>query len=135
MASRFPVLPPRPADGLGAPARAQKKGRTEVRPKSREETPKEGSDTATPIAISHCTIYAALHKLQGQTSGMPRFFRPQGNQRIWVWPIGHTQVPGSAAFFKAGGIRLWQAATALVKGRRTRKKAPLPGTAPRDHGS
>ena len=27
-----------------------------VRPKSREETPKEGYGTATPIAVLHCTI-------------------------------------------------------------------------------
>jgi hypothetical protein len=33
-------------------------------PKFREETPKKGSDKTTPIAISHCNNYAALHKTQ-----------------------------------------------------------------------
>ena len=35
----------------------KKKGAVRVseRPKSREETPKEGSDRATPIAMSQCT--------------------------------------------------------------------------------
>ena len=37
--------------------RPKKKGAVRVseRPKSREETPKEGSDRATPIAMSQCT--------------------------------------------------------------------------------
>ena len=46
------------------PPAGQKRAAPRVRPKSREETPKEGSDTATPIAIPHCTIIRAPHKMQ-----------------------------------------------------------------------
>ena len=68
------------------PPAGQKKGRTEVRPKSREETPKEGSDTATPIAISHCTIYAAPHKLQALPSLEPCYLCISGAKNAAVWP-------------------------------------------------
>jgi len=44
-------------DGECRIGQPKKKGAVRVsrRPKSREETPKEGSDTATPIAMSQCT--------------------------------------------------------------------------------
>src|SRR5215207_24797 len=56
---------------------AQKKGRCCQRPEFREETPKKGYDTATPIAISQCTIYAAMHKTQEPVSCAQSIAVPQ----------------------------------------------------------
>ena len=38
-----------------------KRSRPEGRPKSREETPKEGCNTDTQRSMLHCTIYGAVH--------------------------------------------------------------------------
>jgi hypothetical protein len=46
-----------------------------VRPKSREETPKEGSGRATPIALPQRTIYTASHKNQGRRVRSGGFIR------------------------------------------------------------
>jgi hypothetical protein len=48
---------------------AMKKGRALVaRPKSREETPKEGMNREAPVRTP---IYAALHKCQDDLSNVP----------------------------------------------------------------
>src|SRR3954470_1305733 len=46
-----------------------KKGRSEERPKSREETPKEGSDKATPIAISRRKNIRCIAQWQVDSAG------------------------------------------------------------------
>jgi len=43
----------------------RKKAAVASGPKFREETPKKGSDTATPSPYRTATINAALHKMQG----------------------------------------------------------------------
>ena len=48
-----------------------KKGRSEERPKSREETPKEGSDKATPIAISRRKNIRCVAQWQVDSAGSP----------------------------------------------------------------
>ena len=46
-------------DGRTVAAKRKRAARDARRPKSREETPKEGSDNATPIALSRCSKYQA----------------------------------------------------------------------------
>jgi hypothetical protein len=43
-------------------------------PKFREETPKKGSDRATPIAISHCKNSLCLNIGQAQKGGAAALF-------------------------------------------------------------
>jgi hypothetical protein len=54
----------------------KKKGRSEERPKSREETPKEGDEYRDAVALPHCNnIDAAYYEAKFKRSaGLPVFY-------------------------------------------------------------
>jgi hypothetical protein len=85
---------------------ARKKAAHEVRPKSREETPKEGSDRATPIAVSQCTIYAASHKNQARRRHTSPDFRTVMPESRAVWLRSHAGQDAAAG----GGALSWRPA-------------------------
>lgn len=66
-----------------------------MRPKSREETPKEGSGTATPIAIPQCNIYLAPHKMQAEPAA-----RSADAAALNAWVVMH---PGRIVRRERGG--------------------------------